>query len=716
MDGAWDEGRRRMTILPGRLSGAPAAPRKLGEMLVSRGALAAAELSGALVLQRASGARLGDVLVAHGLAAPSEVAAALGDQRGLQAADLAADPPDPALIAAAALAAMAGWRALPWKREADGALTFVTPEPDRLLADPAALRRAFRLRPQEPVNVALCAHEDWERAFLRIDPDRRARRAARRTPDRLSARRLCGTRARLAVLGVLTGVAVAVAAAPGPALWALMILALALNAVNVTLRATYLSLRPPAPVAPPPAVSADDRPLSGTLATAAADALLPPVTLMIALYREPQVIPGLVAALKALDYPAERLEVIFATEADDAATHAALAAAAPPPWMRAIPTPAGGPRTKPRALNHALDFARGTIVGIYDAEDRPEPRQVRAAVEAFARAAPRVACVQARLGFRNAEQSWLTRCFAIEYATWFRVILPGMRRLGFPLPLAGTSLFLRRRALERLGAWDAWNVTEDADLGMRLARAGYETELINSETAEEAVARPLAWIRQRSRWQKGYLHTWLVHMRSPSRLRRDLGGWRFLGMQLHFLGAATSFLSQPLLWFCWVAWLSGGSPFGLDFGSWPLAGLILALHLGQAVVLGASVVALKRARLLRLAPFAPMQLLYWPLATFSALKGLAEAVVAPAWWDKTRHHAFDGGQGKAASVRAGAGPAVRPVSTAVSSEADPAEALASVASAPAAAAAPAVAGPVASPESDPGFAPDADPVPAARGA
>jgi hypothetical protein len=191
--------------------------------------------------------------------------------------------------------------------------------------------------------------------------------------------------------------------------------------------------------------------------------------------------------------------------------------------------------------------------------------------------------------------------------------------------------------LERLGGWDAWNVTEDADLGIRLARAGYRVGLIDSETAEEAVRTPLAWLRQRSRWQKGFLMTWLVHMRAPGRLRRDLGWRGFLGFQALFLGAAAASLGLPLLLAGWIWWGALGAP-GLGAApAWLAAAALAALHLGQAVMVGSAVVAARRAGRPALARWAPLLPLYAVLGTFSALKALAEAVAAPAFWDKTAH-------------------------------------------------------------------------------
>jgi len=206
--------------------------------------------------------------------------------------------------------------------------------------------------------------------------------------------------------------------------------------------------------------------------------VLPVITLLIPLYRERAIADHLLTRLEALDYPRERLDVCLVLEDDDATTRAALNRTHLLTWMRPIVVPQGTLRTKPRALNYALDFARGSIVGIYDAEDAPDPDQLRIVAATFATAPPNVACLQGVLDYYNSSANWLTRCFTIEYASWFRVVLPGYARMGLVVPLGGTTLFFRRDILEQLGGWDAHNVTEDADLGLRLVRAGYRTCLL----------------------------------------------------------------------------------------------------------------------------------------------------------------------------------------------------------------------------------------------
>ncbi len=146
-----------------------------------------------------------------------------------------------------------------------------------------------------------------------------------------------------------------------------------------------------------------------------------------------------------------------------------------PPHFEVIVVPQGSPQTKPRALNYALQFCRGSLLTIYDAEDIPEPNQLREVARKFSGAGEKLACLQAQLSFYNPNENWLTRQFTAEYATLFGLILPALAAHNLPLPLGGTSNHFRTRNLRQIGGWDPYNVTEDADLGLRLARLGYRT-------------------------------------------------------------------------------------------------------------------------------------------------------------------------------------------------------------------------------------------------
>lgn len=251
------------------------------------------------------------------------------------------------------------------------------------------------------------------------------------------------------------------------------------------------------------------------------DGALPVASLVVGLYREAAVVPRLVGALQAIDYPADRLEILLVLETGDTETLEALRAAPLDRRFRIIVAPPGEPRTKPRALNYALRHCTGDIVAVHDAEDRPHPRQLRTAAESFSLAPTSLACLQAPLNWYNRAENWLTRQFAMEYAAHFHCMLPLYERLGWPLPLGGTSNYFRASALRRCGGWDAWNVTEDADLGVRLHRLGYRCGLIAPLTLEEAPVRLSAWTPQRTRWLKGYWQTLGVHFGLDPVRRRE---------------------------------------------------------------------------------------------------------------------------------------------------------------------------------------------------
>ena len=240
-------------------------------------------------------------------------------------------------------------------------------------------------------------------------------------------------------------------------------------------------------------------------------------------------------------------EIKLILEAADAETIAAARALDLPGNVEILVVPDLHPRTKPKALNYALPLARGDYLVIYDAEDRPERDQLRKGIAAFRQGPPNLACVQAKLNLYNADDNWLTRQFTIEYGALFDGLLPALDRLRLPIPLGGTSNHFRVAALKWLMAWDPFNVTEDADLGTRLARSGYRCQVLSSTTFEEAPVRFASWLRQRTRWIKGYMQTWLVHMRQPAKLWRELGPAGFLGFQVMVGGTVLSALVHP--WF-----------------------------------------------------------------------------------------------------------------------------------------------------------------------
>jgi cellulose synthase/poly-beta-1,6-N-acetylglucosamine synthase-like glycosyltransferase len=361
---------------------------------------------------------------------------------------------------------------------------------------------------------------------------------------------------------------------------------------------------------------------------------LPIYTVVVALHREAEVAGKLVAALDAIDYPRAKLDVILALEEGDEATIAAFRALDLPARYRIVVAPDGQPRTKPRALNVALPLARGALLTIYDAEDEPEPGQLRAAAARFAVAPRQVACLQGRLAIDNIEDGWLARLFALEYAALFDVLNPGLAKLGLPIALGGTSNHFRTDVLRRVGGWDAWNVTEDADLGLRLARFGYRVEALDSATHEEAPARLSAWLGQRRRWLKGWMQTLAVHFRSPRRLAAEMGPGRALAAFALMWGVVLGPLAGPAFLLAAIGDLATGrlQTHGALALLW--AGLFVG---GVVTTLATLILGMKRRGLPGLWPWLALLPVYYALVSFVAWQALFEWLDNPFHWEKTRH-------------------------------------------------------------------------------
>lgn len=359
-------------------------------------------------------------------------------------------------------------------------------------------------------------------------------------------------------------------------------------------------------------------------------AALPVYTILCPLYREAAVVPALAQALARLDYPRECLDLKFVLEADDHETLAAIEALESLRPFEAVIVQSDGPRTKPKALNIALAVARGDFVTVYDAEDRPHPQQLKAAVAAFHAGDARLGCVQAPLTIDNGADSWFAAQCATEYAIQFREILPLLDALGLPMPLGGTSNHFRLEALRAVRGWDSYNVTEDADLGYRLARKGFRMGLIAPGTTEEAPIRFGAWLNQRTRWIKGHIQTWLVLMRDPGKTAREMGLASFASMQLVLAGGiAASLAHGPLALLVLYAALAPGRALEPQDFALALGGYCIALY--------GALVAAARSRAPSIFAAGLTMPLYWPLASLAALRAILELAWRPHYWAKTTH-------------------------------------------------------------------------------
>ncbi len=365
---------------------------------------------------------------------------------------------------------------------------------------------------------------------------------------------------------------------------------------------------------------------------------LPIYSILVPAYREAAVLPQLLRSLKALDYPADKLDILLLLEEDDPSTLAAAKAAAPGANVRILVVPAGQPQTKPKACNVGLLFALGEYLVIYDAEDQPESDQLKKAVLAFRRGPAELVCLQAALNYYNASENFLTRMFTLEYSFWFDYLLPGLDKLRMPIPLGGTSNHFKTKVLRDLGGWDPFNVTEDADLGIRAAMHGYRVGIVNSTTFEEANKNVGNWIRQRSRWIKGYMQTALVFSRDPMGLVRRAGLRQTLGFTLLIAGTPLIFLLQPISVLLTIGWVITRTT-ALD-PLFPPIILYLSLFnllLGNALAIYINMFAVFRRGLHGLVLFSLLNPFYWVLHSIAAYKALGQLFTRPYYWEKTTH-------------------------------------------------------------------------------
>ncbi|WAB81165.1 glycosyltransferase [Microcella daejeonensis] len=368
------------------------------------------------------------------------------------------------------------------------------------------------------------------------------------------------------------------------------------------------------------------------------DVDLPRYTVLVPVFREANIVGQLIRNLGGLDYPTEKLEVLILIEEEDDETREAVERSDPPPHFRIVTIPKGQPQTKPRACNVGLFFATGDLLVIYDAEDTPDPDQLKKAVVAFERGGDKTVCVQASLNYFNDTENALTRMFTLEYSYWFDYMLAGLDLGDLPIPLGGTSNHFRTSALVELGGWDPYNVTEDADLGIRASALGYRVGVINSTTMEEANTSIPNFVRQRSRWIKGYMQTTLVHARQPMAIIREIGLRRFLafvlliaGTPLTFLGVIPFYTITAITLFLPMEWVQ---PF---FPLWLIWLTLLNFVIGNVIMIYLSMMGPYKRGTFHLVLWALLNPVYWLLHSVASYKALWQLLTKPHYWEKTEH-------------------------------------------------------------------------------
>lgn len=367
----------------------------------------------------------------------------------------------------------------------------------------------------------------------------------------------------------------------------------------------------------------------------------PTYTIFCPLYKEWEVLPQFVTAMNDLDYPKDKLQVMLLLEEDDAVTIEKARSFNLPDYFDIVVVPHSLPKTKPKACNYGLTKARGERIVIYDAEDVPDPKQLKKAVIAFTKVPPHIICIQAKLNFYNPHQNILTRVFTAEYSLWFDLVLTGLQSISAPIPLGGTSNHFRLKDLHLLKGWDAFNVTEDCDLGIRLVKKGYKTALIDSTTLEEANSDMKNWFWQRTRWIKGYIQTYLVHMRRPHDF---LGHWKephVVTFQLVVGGKVLSMLINPIMWVITISYFVFRPIVGPTIESFfPTLVLYMGticLVIGNFLYMYYYMIGCAKRGHDDIIKYAFLVPIYWLAMSAAAYVSIYKLITAPHHWSKTKH-------------------------------------------------------------------------------
>jgi cellulose synthase/poly-beta-1,6-N-acetylglucosamine synthase-like glycosyltransferase len=598
--------------------------RALGDLLVARRVLNLAQLDEAVALAEAWHVSLGNAILSRNWAEPAVYYQAVAYHYELPFVDLIRDAPDSALLFAEEADIYARNLTIPWKHS-DGKILIATAEPG-----PETVLFA---RKRWGVNVAFVVASKFDivwavqTAFADALSHRAVYELAELNPD-LSAQRVFTPGQIMFGYALLTLMLLGLALSPTATLIALNAVMSVFYLGNFAFKGILVFV-------------GGARTINDTIAIEAralGEDELPVFTVLVPMYKEPAMLPMLAQSLRALDYPLGKLDIKLVLEASDHETIEVASKLGLEGMFEIIRVPPSHPQTKPKACNFALQFARGEFLVIYDAEDRPEPDQLRKVVATFRKSSPNTACLQCSLSYFNSGENWLTRMFTLDYGLWFDQMLPGLERLNIPIPLGGTSNHFKIEVLRELHAWDPFNVTEDADLGVRLTQKGYRVGVVDSTTFEEASCHAGNWIRQRSRWMKGYMQTFLVHTRRPLHLMRAIGPLGFLGFVFFIGGTVLSGLFNPLFWLLYVGWLIAAvTGFEAVFPEPLLFLSLFNLLAGNGALVFLNMLAPIRRGWLDLIPYSLTAFGYWVIISIAAYRGLWQLLRNPFYWEKTQH-------------------------------------------------------------------------------
>lgn len=591
----------------------------LGQILLEKGYINEAELECALTLAHKSKSRLGEVLVATGVISYLPLYQAVAEHYKLDFVNLLELEPDVRLLSEKHVGDYLRLRALPYLRH-NNIVTIATADLSEELISWAkaqfgdnlqfAITSPFDIRTIVQKYFASVITHQSQYALMEASPE-------------LSAQTPASPRTKKIGMTSLAALALGIWLFPA---WVLIIA----TALCYALYGLSLFFKVIAYAVGIAASKQDDygAPIS--------DADLPCYTVLVPMYRETESVANIMVAMQRMDYPPAKLDIKLVLEEDDMETITAAKLLKPRYQFEIVIVPPSLPRTKPKACNYALRFARGEYITIYDADDRPAPDQLKKAVHVLRHSPPDVICLQARLNYYNAYDNWLTRWFSLEYAMLFNVMLYGLSRMRIPVLLGGTSNHIALEKLKSLGEWDPFNVTEDADLGARLAARGYRTIMLDSSTLEEAPNTLKSWLNQRARWVKGYMQTWLVHMRTPGKLMKSYKIHGFIGFQCFVALASFAYLTAPIVWTLALIWLLTDIALFPDW-LYMVASMNLVANFAVHILSSlhaASLYQSRRAGLMAAAITYPFYLILHTIASYMALFQLW---LKPHLWNKTTH-------------------------------------------------------------------------------
>jgi len=515
---------------------------RIGDLLLEKQLLSEDQIQEAVLIQRQWGTRLGDIILAKGWLKPYLLGQVLADHFDKPNVNLVDSGVDESLIDRDSLSTYSENLFIPWRRE-DGLLKVAVVD-----VNPGLLELVDEVV-GEPFDFVITAKFDIIWMLQEIGNQFYSEKAVHQLANELpqfSASEVFTPRQLIFLFVWMTLSVIITAIWPVASLSTLVLAISIFLLLNFGLRMMLTWV-------------GGDKHFDNLVTDAEVSRLdertLPVYSVLLPMYHEAATLPNIAQALRSIDYPLSKLDIKLILEQDDEETINKAKELGLEGIFEIIRVPDSLPKTKPKACNYALHFCRGELATIYDGEDAPEPDQLKKAVIAFRKAPENTAVIQARLNYFNVAENWLTRMFTMEYSLWFDFYLPALDALHIPIPLGGTSNHFKMSILREMEGWDPYNVTEDCDLGVRLTQSGYRVGVVNSTTFEEANNSIPNWIRQRSRWLKGYMQSYLVHMRRPIQFYRKLGHIGFWGFQFFIGGTIFSALVAPLMLLIYLGWL-----------------------------------------------------------------------------------------------------------------------------------------------------------------